>query len=301
MRDPGIHWIKIPDVMIAPDSALDHLGVLTPRVVALPRGGFRMFYMGKSSDCSGRILSACSPDLRSWEKEPGIRLDVDPGKNIVRTLSPDIVSVSSDRHRMYFEAHYANGKAVIMSALSHDLFHWEMEEGVRISSEDNNHGAPKCVCREDNSFRLYFHEYPQPMRSGLDAGNVIVSAVSKNGLDFMRDEGIRINQDNEKTENYAVYAPEIVPLEDAALRMYYAAWIDAPHNEPCGQIVTAVSHDGLAWMKDDAVVIPHRGTYDYRFASEPCIIESDKGCVMMFYEACDADRVYRIMSAAAVS
>ncbi len=44
--DPGLTWTKDPEVSIGPDTPLDALSILTPNVVRLPRGGFRMYYAG---------------------------------------------------------------------------------------------------------------------------------------------------------------------------------------------------------------------------------------------------------------
>ena len=49
--------------------------------------------------------------------------------------------------------------------------------------------------------------------------------------------------------------------------------------------------------KYKSIVIKNGGVYDYRFASEPCLIESNEGNFVMFYEACDANGIKRILKA----
>ena len=44
--DPGVKWVKDPEVSIDSDSPRDAQSVLTPNVVRLPEGGFRMYYNG---------------------------------------------------------------------------------------------------------------------------------------------------------------------------------------------------------------------------------------------------------------
>ena len=42
--DPGLAWVKDPEVSIGPDTTLDSMSILTPNVVRLPADGFRMYY-----------------------------------------------------------------------------------------------------------------------------------------------------------------------------------------------------------------------------------------------------------------
>ena len=44
--DPGLVWTKDPEPCIGPDSPLDSLSILTPNVVRLPAGGYRLYYTG---------------------------------------------------------------------------------------------------------------------------------------------------------------------------------------------------------------------------------------------------------------
>jgi hypothetical protein len=64
-----------------------------------------------------------------------------------------------------------------------------------------------------------------------------------------------------------------------------------------GRIFSATSKDSFHWIKDKSMVINNGGFYDYRFASEPCLIKSGDGNFVMFYEACDASGVKRILKA----
>ena len=61
--DPGITWDKDPQIAIDLDSPLDSDRILTPNVVRLPTGGYRMYYTGRGPAHSdpnavGYILSA---------------------------------------------------------------------------------------------------------------------------------------------------------------------------------------------------------------------------------------------------
>ena len=300
MNDPGVNWIKNKNIEISSNPEFDHLKVLTPRVIQLPDGGYRMYYMGKDKKCLGYILSAYSSNLTEWKKEVGVRINSSNEKGIVRTLSPDIVSLDSGYYRMYYQAHFSNKKSVIMSAFSDDLLLWRQEKGDRIESTNVNYGTPKCVKLSDGSYRLYFHQLPQPFRAGLDAKNNIRSAISSDGLQFKFETGARIEQEYEEFENYSVYAPEVVPLSNGSYRMYYSGWTVQSIKGTQGQIFAAISKDGLAWKKEDQVILSTGGKYDSRFSSEPCIIPLDNNKFRMFYEACDKFGRTRILSADSV-
>lgn len=290
-------WTKCPNVTISPDASYDSNGVLTPRVVRLPDRGYRMYYMGASPMNAGTIFSAFSDDLENWQKEPGIRIDREKNDMIERVLAPDIIKISENFWRMYYEAHLTNKKRVILSAVSEDLLNWSREAGVRVKSKVYDCGAPKCIRLENGSYRLFFYSYPRPFKSGINSGNHIISALSCDGITFELENGIRIPQDCEKYENYTVYAPEIVRTQDDSWLMYFSGWNSEGIRCTKGRIFSATSKDSFHWTKDKSIVINNGGIYDYRFASEPCIIRSDEGNFVMFYEACDANGVKRILKA----
>jgi len=65
--DPGLHWVKDPEIAIDLDSPLDSQKILTPNVVKLPDGGYRMYYTGYGpgrpvEGSQGYVLSAFSED-----------------------------------------------------------------------------------------------------------------------------------------------------------------------------------------------------------------------------------------------
>ncbi len=290
-------WKKVVNFSLDPSSSNDSDAVLTPRVIKLPSGGYRMFYMGASPMNAGTIFSAFSKDLENWQKEPGIRIDREKNEMIDRVLAPDIIKISKHFWRMYYEAHLTNKTRVILSAVSEDLLNWSREKGVRVKSEVYDCGAPKCIRLGNGNFRLFFYSYPRPFKSGIKARNHIISAKSGDGIGFQIETGVRIAQDNEKFENYTVYAPEVIKKKDESWLMYFSGWNCDAKGMTKGRIFSATSKDSFHWIKDKSIVIKNGGVYDYRFASEPCLIESDEGNFVMFYEACDANGIKRILKA----
>ena len=305
-RDPGTQWEKDEQIALDLDRPLDSERILTPNVIRLPAGGYRMYYTGRGPaksrpDAIGYILSAFSADAEIWEKEPGVRVDVHAPYAAHRTLCPDVIPLAAGGFRMYYEARTEGQPTVVLSAVSENGLDWELEPGVRFGDDSWSYGSPRClyIAAESHGpewrFRLYFHRYTFPMRSGLEAGNVIISAVSKDGLLFAEEEGVRIAQETAR-ETYAVYAPEVIRLGDGSYRMYYPPWCD----EFSGGVFTATSADGLSWQKQHEPLVELGGPWDSSMVSEPCVIELPDGRSRMFYEARDARGNCRILSATSV-
>jgi len=75
--------------------------------------------------------------------------------------------------------------------------------------------------------------------------------------------------------------------------MYYAG----VSVEISGGVFTAVSQDGLLWSKDPEVCVDLAGPLENGLLSEPCVIGLGDGRCRMFYEACDQDGNFRVLSA----
>jgi predicted GH43/DUF377 family glycosyl hydrolase len=293
--DPGVRWSKGTFISIDLDRPLDSTKILTPNVIQMD-GGYRMYYTGLGparKGTNGYILSAYSHNAETWTKDEGIRVDVCEPDGSLRTLCPDVIPLAHGGYRMYFEARAAERPTVILSAASDDGLDWSVEPGVRFGDDHWSYGSPRCIYIDDSSAsRLYFHRYTYPMRSGIDAGNVIISAISTDGLTFEAEPGTRIPQETER-ETYAVYAPEVLRLGDGSYRIYYAAWTD----EIAGGVFTATSEDGLTWRKDADVCVDLGSPLDCKMVSKPCVIELADGRSRLFYEASDSEGRCRILSA----
>ena len=298
--DPGTQWTKDETAAIEVNPLAPTIGALTPNVVALAGGGYRMYYTGfapgiTTSDHLGHILSASSPDGSAWTHDHGVRIDLHSPHAAERTLCPDVVPIPSGGFRMYYEARSPDAPTVILSATSADGLDWKLEDGIRIGDGEWSYGSPRCVYFPGDRgllYRLYFHHYSFPFTSGLDARNHIVSAASVDGLDFEIEPGVRIAQETER-ETYAVYAPEVVRLGDGSFRMFYAGWAEGID----GGVFSAVSEDGIAWTKLSRPLLDLDGRLDRGMVSEPCVIELPDGRCRMFYEARDDEGSAHILSA----
>jgi hypothetical protein len=301
--DEPMRWTKDPTPVLEPDRPLDDAKVLCPWVLALPGGGFRLFYMGHGSASArgtfGRILSAWSDDGVTFRKEPGVRVDNAEGAE-ARALSPCVVARAGGGYRMYFEAaRTAGGEgSVILSARSDDGLAFAREPGVRVRAAGARVGSPRALLLDGGRVRLYFHAYPDPVEDGLDRGNHVVSALSDDGLAFAPEPGVRLAQTLDPRERSAVYCAAMVALAGGRVRAYYGAWSEAAKGR-CA-IMTALSDDrGMTFVKSPVPCIAPDSGLDASFASEPCVFTDGAGRTRMVYEACDAAGVTRILTAVA--
>jgi hypothetical protein len=329
--DPGLSWTKDAAVAIEspPDADSDPLpeanwppqaqrsgicGAVSPRVLALPGGGYRMYYSqmlprpgfpagaNDYDNSTTRILSAFSDDGDVWTPEPGVRLSPQVGgAGEFRVVSSEVVPVGDgSRLRMYYEC-CAGSQSItnsIRSAVSSDGgLEWTAEPGARLERDGRNYSAPRIAFLGDGRCRLYC----------VERGRGVISAVSDDGGSVFRPEpGVRIAQDG-AYDSYAAFAPEILSVAGAGYVMYYAGYRQSNR----AYILRAVSDDGVTWRKDSAPVIsPGPGGWDAAKCSEMCVIrlpqrDGTAPQYRMLYEACDGTTtnergVWRIASATSV-
>jgi hypothetical protein len=332
--DPGVFWTKDtpvaieapPDQDTAPDPAATWsadavrtgiCGAVGPRVIALPTGGYRIYYSqmlprpefpagaNDYANCTTRILSAFSIDGDSWQPESGVRLSSHQGgAQDFRVVSSEVVPLrGGDGLRMYYEC-CIGGQAetnAIRSAVSTDGgLNWTVEPGACLSVPGHNYSSPRILFLSDGRWRLYCLE-----RDHSGNGQGIISAISEDGgTTFQREPGVRISQDTAE-DALVAFASEIVRLNDGHLIMYYAGY----SNSKYASILRATSGDeGLTWTKHShPVLAPDHHRWDHAKASEMCIYRLPSSVdaaprYRMVYEACDGTAVnqrgvWRIASA----
>ncbi len=195
-----VHWAegqRTPRLVFEDRCGLD-MGAqcVDPDVVALPGGGFRMFWVEASGladpagpDQDNTIRSATSPDGLTWTPEDGARLRGP-------FVDPDVVALPEGGFRMYLTRLLPRERLgpedphmAIVSARSVDGLAFRLEDGSRIPGGN----ASSTVHLPNGRVRTYFHTrpvfFPQEPR---DPTAVIRSAVSSNGLDFEVEVGDRI-------------------------------------------------------------------------------------------------------------
>lgn len=233
-------WRKEAGARVQGSRELDSAKVQAPGVVAMPLGGFRLFYtaVGPAKPfrtCQGYILSAVSDDGIEFRKEAGIRVAPQPGVEhmSLRVLAPSVNQCGDGQWRMYFEARgSADRPTVICSAISTDMLNWECEEGIRLQ-HGRSLGGPRYVPLESGGGRLYC------FGSGFDAGESadsgdraqgVVSAITSDGINFELDDGYRIRSKQGEYDSNGITAAEAVPPAGRGDKwtMFFSAWQDAP-------------------------------------------------------------------------
>ena len=191
-----------PEATWAADAVRTGLcGAVSPRVVRLSGGGYRVFYSqilprtgfpagaNDYDNSTTRILSAVSADGLNWTPEPGVRLSAEQGgAGEFRVVSSEVVPMAGDtgRLRMFFECCPGpqSVRSAIRSAVSDDDgVNWDVEPGERLAIEESNISSPRIVFLDDGRWRMYLHQ----------RGVGIVSAVSgDSGTTFELETGVRI-------------------------------------------------------------------------------------------------------------
>jgi hypothetical protein len=206
----------------------------------LPDGRWRAYTLVGGGDpwyCIDSYLS--KRDARDWKWEPAVRIGFGRPGDMDHTASrgPEAVRLPGGQTRVYYigwngpAGPYAKNPQAgqrwrILSAISDDGLEFRKEPGVRMDvmpDADPPHGPvamskPQVVRLTDGRWRMYFAALP-----GNDAGPygsaMLFSAVSRDGLTWLREPGIRLVDKDGKP----VFAtcPSLVRTLDGRLRIYY--------------------------------------------------------------------------------
>jgi hypothetical protein len=186
-----------------------------PRVVANPRGGWRLFFTSANG-----IKSAVSADGLTFTEEPGFRITaLQAGfsdTTVAATSGATVTRLADGRFRMYFSdlprPGDPPGNHRIKSAVSTDMLAWTVEEGVHLGpgapfiTASAEH--PFALANADGSVTLYYGKFGGP---GSAQPEGLYQSTSTDGLTF-------------EHETYAVYFgndPDALRLADGTLLVYY--------------------------------------------------------------------------------
>ena len=255
----------------------------------------------------------------------------------LRVLAPTISACPDGGWRMYFESRGpADRPTVICSAVSSDMLHWELEEGIRLQTLGGV-GGPRYLQLPDGRGRLYC------FRSEFGAGGIasgqristsVISAVTWDGLHFEIELGERLRDKQTDYDTAGITAAEVIPPSNASDRwtMFFSAWQDvAPgikvplhpsHDANAvtsgrsddfaaasiasdmagyrSRIFAAFSADGLVWERAACVIegLGYGGDgLDAVHAEDMSLVKIGKSQYRMYYAACDKNGIWRIASA----
>jgi predicted GH43/DUF377 family glycosyl hydrolase len=238
---------------------------------------------------------------------------------------------------MYFESRgAADQPTVICSALSDDMLHWKLEDGIRLKSPGGV-GGPRYLSLPDGRSRLYCFSTvygPGGLQSGEQISQGVVSAITTDGLHFEFEPGYRIQSGQTMYDTAGITAAEAIAPEvtNGKWTMVYSAWQDVPPGTTVpihpssnvnavqsgisedfaaasiasdmagfrSRIYVAYSNNGLEWERGECAI--EGGGHDAEgidavHAEDMSVIKISKGVYRMYYAACDNKGNWRIASA----
>ncbi|MBI4152699.1 hypothetical protein HY495_03240 [Candidatus Woesearchaeota archaeon] len=243
------------------DSSSRIIDGSVPFVQKLKDGRTRLYYCNNQG-----ILSAISKDGLAFTKEQGVRIS--PGMGFeLQVCDPTIVDLPNGKIRMYYKG--ANslaggpGQSIhkIYSAVSTDGLTFQ-KEGLRIDSEtsgDNGWASvPDAIILPDGRVRMYYV-------TAAEIEHGIGSAISSDGLNFVKEPGIRIKN---------LVDPALVKMGDKFL--LFAASIDERFASVPKGIYYLESSNGLDFSEPIAV-FQAADVYD------PSVLKIDERTIRIFY------------------
>jgi len=197
------------------------------------------------------------------ERWKGSETPVIPG----RYADADVVMLEDGRLRMYYslEPEAPGFEGQVYSAVSSDGMSWSEESGVRmkwatfpsvIGLEQGE--APAMPGGKPARWRMYF-------QGSIGASKGIMSAISMDGLSWIREEGFRVTPGMEgEHDSVDVASPTVVKLPSGTYLMVYRGSsgvntfgkLDPVTGKPApiDYLISATSQDGLRWTPGSVVV-----------------------------------------------
>ena len=211
-------------------------------VIPLSDGKYRMYFHQATE-----MKSAISTDGRTFEIEPGVRL---------QGSMPSLIKLADGRWRMYFQIQ-ENGKGAFKSALSNDGLKWNLEPGTRLTSggefDPDNAVHPSVIALSQGGYRMYYDG--EIRKTDQEFTWRILSATSPDGLSWTKDEGVRIDVDEEPLEADLVWNSHAryLPLT-GTYELYFG--VQTPNDEFIDGIYLATSTDGIIFSDPIAQLTP---------------------------------------------
>lgn len=245
------HWTKEPGIRVEQGSV--------PYVVQLGDTAYRLYHTGP-----GGICSSISRDGLAFQTEPGVRVPNGPDSMQMIVADPTVVTIT-DGYRMYYKGATGPGgpgqaRHRIFSAVSADGLDWT-KEGLRyqnLGPPDNGWtSVPDAIRLPDGRIRIYY----------TSATGGIRSIISDNGLDFLPEDGIRLN----------AVDPNCIYLPDSSFRLFFSTQVGQSQH-----IGFADSPDGLSFTLVDTIISPG-GPNDSFGCIDPSAIILSNGRTRVYY------------------
>ncbi|MCD6146330.1 MAG: right-handed parallel beta-helix repeat-containing protein [Methanosarcinales archaeon] len=265
------------------DKLIDEPYLFDVTVVRLDDGRYRLYgELGSSPE--REVVSYISDDGVNFQKEDGYRL-TEVG------FMPFVVKLADGRFRLYFTGEESTpestiettGYKAIQSAISENGLNFTIEDGDRLAYTGSGYEYlgirdEKILRLSNGSYRMYYH--------GIDENEHwrVLSALSHDGLNWTREEGVRLDPSDLCNYTYATGIGNMAPVitSDGIYHLYVCALVcDGGYGVP--GIFDATSTDGLTFTVNNIPVITGYATESNRVGPEdPAVIMTDEGFRMYF-------------------
>lgn len=215
-----------------------------------------------------------------------------------RVICPDILKVNK-QYIMFFSG-VAKSRSTqrlldntnpnvgsLFYASSYDGVKWHIEREPILRNKVGYYGfgSPNLINASNNKLRVFYH------RRSNSSFNIWSAELFIDDLSHIIEEKPIIMQTYEFDKESA-YSPYVI-IDKDGWHMYYAGWGGSPVQ---GRILYARSSDGLKWKKSMKPVLEPDNEYDVKHCSEPSLLFFNDQW-HLFYEGCDSNGVWRILSA----
>lgn len=249
-------------------------------------GEFEMFHHSAnqtSHNWTSCIVRRVSKDGLHWEGTASIVLSSEElGVNLQQIRAPFLKKIQKI-WRLFFSAKGKDGITRIHSAVSNDRKSWTIESGWRISPEMFHSDKPESVPGisdtsiidlPDGSMRMFFS-----VHRGSIYNQNICSAISHNGIEWVVEEGVRINFGAPGCR-MVVNNPSVIQINNTWV-MYFRGSNNLPIRD---KIFKAISSDSLEWKIEGKVLSPDPWNLKERHElAHPFVFRSIDGVYRMFY------------------
>jgi len=227
----GLNFVSRGKVVSQGQLGSEQEMVTNPSVFRLSDGRYRMIYEGSmrigESQTNRKLYSAVSEDGLAWTKEEGVRFydagDGKPGE--IFTSVPDVIRLLDGRLRMY----YTRGATSAVAVSGDEGLTWTKERNLDLGDIAVD---PDIVELEDGTYKLFYTAFESQWAVG---SQMMMSASSANGLDFVVDSGRRLEP---ASVGGMITDPDVVKVA-GGYRMYYGEF--SSPNSMTSDILSAFS------------------------------------------------------------
>lgn len=172
---------------------------------------------------------------------------------------------------VFFYAGYRIGFSYSLKTFPEPQEKWTKEDKIRIDPGI----SPDVIRLADGTWKMYY-----------TVNEGIVSAFSQNGLEWNKDEGVRVQPEYHSKEQGKIGSPSVIKLAKGGFRMLYEG---SDTKQTAFAIFSAVSTDGIEWKKEKGKRLTATNRFDQSIAASPDVVTTPDGRLFMYFS--DGDTI----------